>query len=447
MLKRPSPSETAGNQPLSHVRFVPGVVVVRWKQDVLSERAVRRGAKVAARELPVQVTDRISFLRRNFGLKRVVDLSGGDVRVPRRVARHALSTAVESVARSLTPETGALRGVTLLEFGKDAEVGKIARLLERGAVEYAQPAPARWAAAAKKGPADPRYNTQWGLPAVEWFQARRPDASHVRVAVLDSGVDRTHPDLRGVVSSFNRMGFSSLDLIGHGTHVSGILAATANNKIGIAGVANCKLCCWKIFGDQPAPDGQMYIDSETYYRALEAASRTNGVKVMNLSIGGVEEDLTEKDLLGRLIAANNILVVAAMGNEFREHNPIEYPASITGVVAVGAVSQNRRRAPTSNTGQHIGLVAPGTHIVSTLPLKASPIRQETEYEAWDGTSMATPFVSGVAALIWARHPGLGADEVRKRLLSTTTRLAGMKGKARTNDLGSGLLNARKALET
>jgi subtilisin family serine protease len=135
-----------------------------------------------------------------------------------------------------------------------------------------------------------------------------------------------------------------------------------------------------------------------------------------------------------------------MGNEYKEGNPIEYPCSIDGVVAVGAISQSRHRSSTSNTGRHIALMAPGVNILSTLPLKPSPVRDETEYAAWDGTSMATPFVSGVAALIRARHPKLTAEEVRKRLLSTTTRLPGMHGSKHTNVLGAGLLNARKALQ-
>lgn len=448
MLKRPAAGEEDDTtKPLRKLRFVPGVVIVRWKRDVITDRAARRGARSAARELPNTVSDGLSFLRRNHGLKRVVDLSRAETPAPRRGASRALlSTEMEAVAGSLTPTAGRLRGVTMLEFDRAAEVGSIVRALEHEVVEYAQPAPTRWLAAAKKGPADPKYNGQWGLPAIEWFHARRPNASAVRVAVLDSGIDRTHPDLRGIVAKYDSKGFSAKDLIGHGTHVSGILAATTNNKIGISGVANCKLCCWKVFGDKPASDGEMYIDTEAYYRALEAAGRTKGVKVINMSLGGVEEDLTETDLVKGLVAGNDLLIVAAMGNEYREGNPVEYPASLPGVLAVGAIGPNRRRAGTSNTGKHIGLVAPGTDIISTLPLKTSPIRDETEYEAWSGTSMATPFVSGVAALVWARHPKLTAEEVRSRLLSTTTRIAALGGKKRTNTLGSGLLNARKALD-
>ena len=447
MLKRPEnqPYEQSDGN-LRRLRFKPGVIVVKWKQDVLSPAARRRGLKAAARDLPDTVRESIAFLRRNLGLKRVVDISLDTRRgAPRSARRTMAATQTTAVARSLKTEAGGLRGVTLLEFDPAAEVGRAMRALDPRVIEYVQQAPTRWLAA-KKSPSDPRFNGQWGLPAIEWFFARRPNASAVRVAVLDSGVDRRHPDLRGVIASYDNGGFSAADLVGHGTHVSGIIAAKTNNKIGIAGVSNCKLHCWKVFSDEPESDGEIYIDLEAYYRALGAVSRKRGVKVLNLSLGGVEEDLTETDLIARLVGDDKVLVVAAMGNEYGEGNPIEYPAALPGVLAVGAIGANRRRSGTSNTGKHIGLMAPGVSILSTLPMKDSPFREEVEYEAWDGTSMATPFVTGVASLIWARRPSLTPAEVRDILVSKTTRLAAMKGKKRTNAYGSGLVNARKALD-
>jgi subtilisin family serine protease len=265
------------------------------------------------------------------------------------------------------------------------------------------------------------------------------------VAVLDSGVDRSHPDLKGAIDNYDRMGFSPADLIGHGTHVSGIIAATANNQIGIAGVADCRLYCWKIFGDTPDADGEIYLDNAAYYRALEAVSRTEGVRVINLSLGGPAKDLTEAALIRVLVQRNDVLIVAAMGNEHSYGNPVEYPAALPGVLAVGAIGPNRRRAPFSNTGRHIGMVAPGASILSTLPTKTSRFRESQEYDAWDGTSMATPFVAGTAALVWAKHPQAKADEVRTRLSSNTTRLPAMRSKAWTPSYGSGLLNVREAL--
>src|SRR6185436_17998477 len=97
-------------------------------------------------------------------------------------------------------------------------------------------------------------------------------------------------------------------------------------------------------------------------------------------------------------------------------NPIEFPGAYPGVIAVGAIGKTRRRASFSNTGAHISLVGPGIGIVSTLPMKASAARgaDETRYASWDGTSMATPHVTAVAALVVAANPTFTPAQVRQR---------------------------------
>jgi subtilisin family serine protease len=199
---------------------------------------------------------------------------------------------------------------------------------------------------------------------------------------------------------------------------------------------------WKIFPDKPTR-GEFYVEGERYLRALNALRRS-GARVVNLSIGGTAASETEA-LLFRRLAADGILPVAAMGNEFEEGNPVEYPAAYQGVLAVGAVDELGRRAAFSNTGRHIGLVAPGVNIVSTLPGKGSAYREETGYGVWDGTSMATPHVAAAAALVLAGHPKETASQARERLLRSATRLSGMGTKQRTTAYGAGLLNLRKAL--
>src|SRR5262249_8628049 len=162
--------------------------------------------------------------------------------------------------------------------------------------------------------------------------------------------------------------------------------------IGIAGICGCDLRVWKIFGDEPSNDGEYYVDELMYQRALNDA-RNARVKVMNLSIGGGAPSRTERLLFSRLIQAG-VTVVAAMGNEFKEGNPIEYPGAYPNVIAVGAISEANERAYFSNTGKRIAICAPGVNILSTLPMKKSVGRKETKYAAWDGTSMATPHVCG-----------------------------------------------------
>jgi len=445
MLKASTASERQTDSHPRRLRYIPGVIVIRWKEDVLTERVARAGGRTAARALPTPVTNRLAYLRTNFGLKSVVDISIGRGAAPTRTARRGAARAAEAVAKSLAPERGSVRGVTVVELDKKADTQKAASALRRGPVEYAQPAPARWAAVSTKTTTDPRSNGQWGLPAIDWFNASRWSTSKVRVAILDSGVDQNHPDLKRAIRSYATMGFSSTDLLGHGTHVAGIIGARTNNKIGIAGVTNSRLMCWKVFEDKPESDGELYLNNTAYYRALGALSEDPSIRVVNLSIGGFEEDETEKEIIQGLVQKDRILIVAAMGNEYEEGNPIEYPASLPGVLAVGAIGEKRTRARFSNTGAHIGLVAPGESILSTVPLRASDVREDTEYVSWDGTSFATPFVVGAAAYVFAKRPTFSAKDVRDLILRKTNRLVGMRKKSRTEAYGRGLLNLRKLL--
>ena len=193
---------------------------------------------------------------------------------------------------------------------------------------------------------------------------------------------------------------------------------------------------WKIFKDTPI-EGEFYVDGEIYLRALGLFPNT-GCTVLNLSIGGTEQSQTEA-LLFRRLRNRDIIVLAAMSNEYRERNPVEFPAAYPGVLAVGAISPDLRRASFSNTGPHIWLVAPGEDILSTVPMKASAYRTETGYASWDGTSMATPHVSGAVALYRAKNPGTTFDQVANALKRSAKRLPEMKKKKFTATLGHGVV--------
>jgi subtilisin family serine protease len=170
------------------------------------------------------------------------------------------------------------------------------------------------------------------------------------------------------------------------------------------------------------------------------------MRVVNLSIGGTASSQTEEFLFRRLINAG-VTVVAAMGNEFKEDNPTEYPGAYPGVIAVGATGKSNRRASFSNTGKHIRICAPGLNILSTLPMKPSAARtaKETEYAVWSGTSMATPHVTAAVALILAGDPNLSPQQVVERLTSTATKVSAMGGKKFTKEYGHGLLNLESAV--
>ena len=244
------------------------------------------------------------------------------------------------------------------------------------------------------------------------------NATNITVAVVDTGIDTTHPDLKDAIVEYkNFLRGSDKDFVGHGTHVAGIIAATAGNGLGISGV-----CGGKILALKALPRDGEEFDAPAYYRALRYV--IGRAQVLNLSLGG-EKDPAEIDILRDVIAAG-VVVIAAMGNEYEEGNPTEYPAAMPEVCAVGATDELDKRAGFSNTGRHIDLVAPGVGILSTTPTFRYDGDGEREYDAWDGTSMATPHVAGAAALVLAKSPDLTPAQVIKKLTSSADRVAGAK---------------------
>lgn len=282
--------------------------------------------------------------------------------------------------------------------------------------------------------------TQWSHPVIGLGEAQAArgfkDGSTVTVAVVDSGIDATHPDLTGALVEYkNFLKEKDKDFIGHGTHVAGIIGARAATATGVTGVSRARILALKAL---PRDDN---FDATAYYRALRYV--IGRAQVLNLSLGG-EKDPAEIDILRDVIAAG-VVVVAAMGNEYEEGNPTEYPAAMPEVCAVGATNQQDRRAWFSNTGRHIDLVAPGVAILSTTPTyRYDDPEGKRKYDAMDGTSMATPHVAAAAALVLARHPRLTPAQVVSRLTRTTDRAVRAKTKA-SPSYGSGRLNVRKAL--
>jgi len=433
----------------SRPAYVPGVLQIKIKNDVVNEVPDLRGASPAsirALRLPTMVDEPFAALRQKRAIQEVVPVFS------RMTSGQAFTMALTSVAAAFTmsvrdSENRDLRGINLLRLSKNANLEEVAKDLRKTAgVEYVHLVPARWASAPQpiNNASDPFANRQWGLRAINYFQvASMPNASKVKVAVLDTGLDTSHPDLQNF-STYIHDGASARDIVGHGTHVAGIIAATANNNIGIKGICHCDLNIWKIFGDEKAADGEYYVDEVMYQRALNTA-RNSGMRALNLSIGGTVYTQTEALLIRRLIDSG-CTVVAAMGNEYLEGNPIEYPAAYPGVVSVGAINETNHRAYFSNTGEHITITAPGDNIISTLPMKKSAYRDQTEYASWSGTSMATPHVTAAAALVQAKHPDLTPLEVTRLLKRTATKLPAMKKKAKTKEYGAGLLNLKAVLK-
>ena len=389
--------------PEARLEFMPRQVVVRVHSEALH-------ASAAA------VSEPFDWLIREAGAHRVEPLFDSD--------------------------TDELRGMTLVELAQTVSPELLRRVESSPGTAFAEQVPARWLSAAAT--ADPRRNRQWGLRAIRWFESDRPAPSDVTVAICDTGVDGAHPDLDGAVATYDHEGAGATDVVGHGTHVSGIIAARANNEAGVVGVAGCRLAMWKVFPDRPV-EGSFYVDGTSFLRALNAVA-ASGAKVLNLSLGGTQPSQAEQLLFDRLERAG-VTVVAAMGNDYANGNPTEYPAAYEHVLAVGAAAETDRRSPFSNTGAHIGLAAPGSDILSTLPTTASGFRPDTKYASWSGTSMATPHVAAAAALVAAKHGDWTPADTKEHLRKTAARLADMGGQDWTQAYGNGLLDIAAALSS
>jgi subtilisin family serine protease len=438
---RPSDAPTFGRPAAKRLELLPGRILVRVREEAVRPHVGAAPVTAAAAKLlPESVTEAFDFLRREAGARDVEPLFAS----PRgRVVGGALGARI-AVAASVAEAPEDLAGLVVVHVPEKNVTKTLLRKVEsaRG-VEYAEPMPARWllAPAAADAP-DPFRNRQWGLRAIHWFDASLPDASDVLAAVADTGVDERHPDLARAIDGYHHTGLSAKDIVGHGTHVCGILGAVANDGVGIAGVSNARIGVWKIFGDAPV-SGEFYVDGTRFLRALGDIAQS-GAKALNLSIGGTASSRTEQLLFDRL-ERFGVTVAAAMGNEYEDGNPVEYPAAYKGVLAVGATTEANRRAPFSNTGRHIALAAPGVNILSTLPTTRSTYRPETNYASWSGTSMATPHVTGAAALLAAQNPTWTPADVKRRLKASAATLPEMGGARRTNSVGEGLLDLAAGL--
>jgi len=285
---------------------------------------------------------------------------------------------------------------------------------------------------------DPRFEEQWGLRAIQAPEAWQEGESTVQVtvAVLDTGVDYTHPDLVNRVDAQNGYNYIDgnsdvMDDDGHGTHVAGIIAAELNS-IGIAGVsgnADVKILPLKVLDDQG--NGTMY---DVSFAIMDAVDK--GADVINLSLSG-ERGREEPKMLQEAIAyalEHDVVVVAAAGNN-GDRVGRYVPASIPGVIAISAVDEEMELSKFSNYGSEIALAAPGEEILSTY------LRGRYVYAS--GTSQAAPFVSGTIALMKAAEPQLGIQEIEESLQRTAIDL-GRKGP--DEKYGYGLVNAYGALQ-
>lgn len=380
--------------------------------------------------------------------------------------------------------------ILLFTFNKDINILETINDLEKtGLFEYVEPDYIGFGGG-KKGkeilefnPTDPLFSRQWGLVNDGTFSnssaTKGADVDmdlawdittgnpNIILAVLDSGVRKTHPEFSGRIwentdetsngldsdnNSFidDRNGWDFVnndndptDDHGHGTNVAGISVATGNNSIGYAGVDwKCKLMPLKILNENNSGNYSWWISAINY-------AVNNGAKVINMSVGGSGFSQGMRDAVDNA-HSNGVVIVACMMNY--NNGTSYYPAAYTNTIAVGSTDADDTRSNPffwsstsgSNYGDHIDVIAPGNYIYGLS------YSSDTNYNGyWGGTSQAAPLVAGICSLILDVNPELTTEDIRNILRDTAEDLVGDS----SEDIagwdpyyGAGRVNAYNALQ-
>jgi len=279
----------------------------------------------------------------------------------------------------------------------------------------------------KPAPSQPAQKLPWGINRIDAELANGTGLG-ITVCVVDTGIDKDHPDLQAnIVGGRNFVAKGTTvdstkwdDDNGHGTHVAGTIAAL-DNTIGVVGVApSASLLAAKVLNRQ----GSGYLSD--VIAGVDYCVQ-NGAKVVSMSLGSSSDVQVVHDAVDAAYASG-ALVVAAAGNDYG--GAVSYPAAYDSVIAVSATDSNDIIASFSNVGPQVELAAPGVSILSTY--------KGGGYATLSGTSMATPHISGVAALAIQSNPLLSNTEIRALLQSTADDF-GAVGK--DNLFGYGLVDA------
>ncbi len=406
-------------------------------------------------------------------------------------AAHAVAWGVVAFAHTSARAEPAAAAELVFDVGprlselREVPVGEL-RLPDPGLSRY-------WPRARRE---DPLVPSDWAIAAVESAAPTGAARVPVTVAVIDTGIDPGHEDLRGALWSSRHAPGSygydfahghdrPVDLVhydlpgclrdfdcrvgrntdrflvnaGHGTHVAGHVAAVAGNAVGIRGVGAgaARVMALKFtrdFGEQNAGKG----DASAAARAIDFAIEKDA-RIINLSWGArygrAEADASP--LRGALERAREagLLVVVAAGNDSVDQDTAQNPAypaayGFDNLLVVAASDRKDQLASFSNRGARtVHLAAPGVRVLSTVPGDgySQTVASYTDGEGvahelgWDGTSMAAPLVSGAAAVVWSADPGAGYVRVKERLLAGARRVPGLSGRVASG----GILSVRGAL--
>jgi subtilisin family serine protease len=395
-------------------------------------------------------------------------------------------------AQSAVSPSGAIDIIRLkLPVGMNVEQALVL-LSSRSDILYAEP---NYIVHRALVPNDPFFDQQWGLQnfgqtlvgdkgtisgiagvdigaATAWEISS--DSSTMLVATIDTGIDYSHPDLaaniwhnpgesgldglgndkssnnidddgNGYIDDLYGWNFVSNnrlpaddDVDGHGTHVAGIIGAVGDNGLGVAGVNwSVQLMALKFLNSKG--EGTIFNAVKAYKYAVN-----NGARIINASYTHINFDSSEKVAIDVARTAG-VLVVAAAGNS-GSNNDLSpfYPAShsLDNILSVAATDPRDNRATFSNIGAFsVDLGAPGVNIYSTIRLALTGLDGQWGYNYMSGTSMAAPFVTGAAALLWSQHPELSYAEIRDALLLTVDIIPALQGRVVSN----GRLNIGRAM--
>ncbi len=328
-----------------------------------------------------------------------------------------------AIVRRHLPELG----VSIVDVPEEQSQAVLSALENTGLFAYVERDGCAHTAAV---PNDPAYASQWHLPKIQGPQAwsLTTGAASVVVAIIDSGVYGTHPDLAPkLVAGWNfvKGNADTSDVLGHGTAVAGTVSAASNNNIGVAGVS---------WASKLMPLVVVNEEDFAAYSNIAAAIQyavDHGVRVLNISVGGPTSSITLQNAVDYAWNKGALIFASAMNDGSSTPN---YPAACSRAVAVSASDSNDHLAAFSNYGNWISLAAPGTNILTT--------NNGGGYGYWFGTSFASPIAAGVAALCLAVNPNLTNAALRS-ILEQTADDIGDPG--RDLSFGWGRVNAYRAV--
>jgi thermitase len=341
-------------------------------------------------------------------------------------ALHALVSAHGGRAVSNIPQLN----VRIIRLPANASAKALAAISKHKDVEYAEP---DFTASALNTANDPQFTSgaQWSLQKIEAPVAwnTTTGSSNVVVAVIDSGVTASHPDLAGKVLpgyDFINNDTDATDDNGHGTAVAGLIGAATNNGIGMAAVS---------WNSMILPVKALGADGNGSYSAISNAiiwAADRGARIINLSLGGTSASTTLQNAVN--YAWNrNCVIIAAAGNS--GNDVPQYPGACTNVVAVSATNSSDARASWSNFGTYVDIAAPGVNVLT--------LQGASSYSNWNGTSFSSPITAGVVALMASANAGLNNATLVNTLLANADDLGTVGYDV---NFGHGRVNARRAVQ-